>query len=166
LSSTPCLACKDAPASAFYVSPRSLANILQCHEKVHWIDRRRDEVKMLIEGPRLVVLGMNGQGPEAGDLGGPQSALQDILEQARANSPARPHEGYGQTRQNHQRDRVVGHTFSESLGCIVEADIAEHQRGIFWHNSDTLLAREPAGCAPRISPNCPMSYFHEERIPT
>src|SRR5712692_7975164 len=55
------------------LSPASRADqgpdILQQHEQMHGIAGRRDEIEAFVESPRLIVLGVDGEGPKAGDLG-------------------------------------------------------------------------------------------------
>src|SRR5258708_11324982 len=64
------ICCGDPPGKAeIALRADQRADILQQHEEVHGIAGRRDEIEALVESPRLIVLGVDGEGPKAGNLG-------------------------------------------------------------------------------------------------
>ena len=46
---------------------------------MHGIAGRRDEIEAFVEGPRLIILGVDGEGPKAGNLGRRKRSLNRIV---------------------------------------------------------------------------------------
>src|SRR5216683_7175229 len=73
--------CGDPPGKAeLALRADQRADILQQHEEVHGIAGRRDEIEAFVEGPRLIILGVDGEGPQASNLGRRESPGERVLQ--------------------------------------------------------------------------------------
>ena len=57
---------------------------------MHGIAGRRDEVEAFVEGPRLIILGVDGEGPKAGDLGRRERPGERVLQKTGPDPFSRP----------------------------------------------------------------------------
>ncbi|HLN03864.1 MAG TPA: hypothetical protein VK335_31550 [Bryobacteraceae bacterium] len=83
-------------------------HVLEQNEQVHPVDGRGDEVEFLIEAPGFLVLSVNGERANAGNVGSLQCALHRIPQERFAHPLALPAAIHGQARQQHDRARDGG----------------------------------------------------------
>ena len=60
---------------------------------MHGIAGRRDEIEAFVEGPRLIILGVDGEGPKAGDLGRRECPGERVLQKTGPDPLAGPAAG-------------------------------------------------------------------------
>jgi len=89
---------------------------------MHLVRRRWPEVEMLIECSRIIVLGMQDDGPNSGDVGSLQCAQQRIFEQPDTQAPSLSVDADRQPRQYHQRDGVTPGFSAIGAFCPLVAD--------------------------------------------
>jgi len=80
------------------------------------------KIKVLVEPPSLVILGMRNQRADSGDIGRLQGAPHGVREKRRANALALPGEVSRQARQPHDWNRMAGH----SLGHADRGRLVRH----------------------------------------
>lgn len=69
------------------------------------------EVEVLVEAPRLIVLRVNEDGSDAGDVGGLQSSGQGVVQERRAQAPALGGVIDGEAGKQHDWNGVAGQAF-------------------------------------------------------
>src|SRR6266849_6063833 len=113
-------------------------DILQQHEQMHGIAGRRDEIEAFVEGPRLIILGVDCEGPKAGDLGRRERPGERVLQKTGPDPLAGPAAGDREAREDHQGNRMPGDALAQPLRCILIVHVPERQRV----EADNLILRE------------------------
>ena len=112
---------------------------------MHWIGGGRDEFEFLIEASGLLILGMNGEGADAGNLSRLQGALHRILQQRLSYSLAVPVAIDRKTRQQHDWHRMARQSLGEPFRRFLAGDVADGERVIaddsITHEADIGLSR-------------------------
>jgi hypothetical protein len=88
----------------------------------------RHKSKPLVEGSRVVILGVPRHRSHASNVGGLERSQHGVFEQPRTEPLALPARGDGQTREQHQRNRMLGESFSEALWRVVVIDLSHDKR--------------------------------------
>ena len=113
-------------------------DILQQHEQMHGIAGRRDEIEAFVEGPRLIILGVDSEGPKAGDLGRRERPGERVLQKTGPDPFSRPSAGDREAREDHQGNRMPGDALAQPLRRIFVRYVPERQRV----EADNLVFRE------------------------
>ena len=82
---------------------------------MHGIAGRRDEIEALVEGPCLIILGVDGEGPKAGDLGRRERPGERVLQKTGPDPFSRP----GEASQDHQGNRMPGDALAQPFRRIL-----------------------------------------------
>src|SRR6266852_4805244 len=136
---TRAICCGDPPGKAeLALRADQRADILQQHEEVHGIAGRRDEIEAFVEGPRLVILGVDSEGPKAGDLGRRERPGERVLQKTGPDPFSRPGAGDREAREDHQGNWMPGDALAQPLRCILIVHVPERQRV----EADNLVLRE------------------------
>src|SRR6516164_2113730 len=67
-----------------------------------------DEIEALVEGPCLIILGVDGEGSKAGDLGRRERSGERVLQETGPDPFSRPRAGDREAREDHQGNRMPG----------------------------------------------------------
>lgn len=86
---------------------------------------RRGKVELLVVGPRCIILGVDGEGAYAADLGGLQRPKDRVSQQRPADSFLLPVLPDGKASQQHDGNRVARQTFAEALRHAVILDLTD-----------------------------------------
>gem|GEM_PF-4135347 len=78
--------------------------------------RFSSETKTPVESGCLVVKGVGQQGSYPGLFGNPQCAPDRILEEPSSNTATLMAERHAKPNENHDRNRVISHTFPDTVG--------------------------------------------------
>jgi hypothetical protein len=97
-----------------------------------------DEIEAFVEGPRLVILGVDSEGPKAGDFGRRERPGERILQKTGPDPFSRPGAGDRKAREDHQGNRMPGDALAQPLRCILIVHVPERQRV----EADNLVLRE------------------------
>src|SRR6266516_5778745 len=103
-------------------------DILQQHEEVHGIAGRSDEIEAFVEGPCLIIFGVDGEGPKAGDLGRRQRPDERVLQKAGPDPFSGPSAVDRETGEDHQGNRMPGDALAQPLRRILVSYVPERQR--------------------------------------
>src|SRR5467141_3483202 len=105
---------------------------------MHGIAGRRDEIEALVEGPCLIILGVDGEGPKAGNLGRRERSGNRILQKTGPDPFSRPGAGDREASEDHQGNRMPGDALAQPLRRILVSYVPERQRV----EADNLVLRE------------------------
>src|SRR5258705_3920850 len=105
---------------------------------MHGIAGRSDEVEAFVEGPHLIILGVDCEGLKAGDLGRRERPGVRVLQKTGPDPFSRPGAGNREAREDHQGNRMPGDALAQPLRYILVSYIPERQRV----EADYLVFRE------------------------
>lgn len=70
---------------------------------------------------------MNGERTNAGDVGSLKRPAHCVLEQAGSDAPTVPRTGNCETCKQHDRNRMTGEAFGQTLRCAIVLDLTDHE---------------------------------------
>src|SRR6516162_3657043 len=105
---------------------------------MHGIAWRSYEIEALVEGPCLIILGVDGKGAKAGDLGRRERSGERVLQKTGPDPFSRPRAGDREAREDHQGNRMPGDALAQPLRCILVVHVPERQ----CVKADHLVIRE------------------------
>jgi hypothetical protein len=100
---------------------------------VQRIGGRRDEIELFVILPRLIVLGVNRQSADAGDICRLQGAQNGVAEKSAADALPLPIFVNSETSQQHDRNRMLCQTFAKPFRCVGIFQLARCQAVITNH---------------------------------
>lgn len=112
---------------------------------MHWVGRRGDEIEFQIKAPRLFILRMHCKRPDASDVGRLKRAQHRVFEQRLAHALAVPAMVYGETREQHDGNRMARQTFGQALRRVVAYHMAD---------SKSVIADDGIPCDTEICLGC------------
>ncbi len=95
--------------------------------------RGGSETKTPVESGCLVVKGVGQQGSYPGLFGNPQCAPDRILEEPSSNTVTLMAERHGKPNENHDRNRVISHTFPDTVGGIQGGHFSDRQAVVSYN---------------------------------
>src|SRR6516165_5998568 len=105
---------------------------------MHGIAWRSYEIEALVEGPCLIILGVDGEGAEAGDLGRRERSGERALQETGPDPFSRPGAGDREAREDHQGNRMPGDALAQPRRRILMVHVPERQ----CVKADHLVLRE------------------------
>ncbi len=99
---------------------------------------RGNKAEVLIESPGLVVLRVNRERPDAGNICSLKGAEHCIFEKTGAESLPLPGDRDRETGEQHDRHWMTSQAFGQALGSVVIFDLADHKRVV----ADDLIIRQ------------------------
>ena len=152
-----------AGGTATHAVVESMSRPLSCFSQIFdqqvqvvRVGRAWIKIEMLIEAPGLVVLGMNNDRADTGNLGSLKSSGKGIMQQGRSQSfPFGPVVD-GEPGEQHHRNRVAGQTFHHSGGrlgvsngshcqAVIADDLFVSQRDIGLRAAGRLVVQGKTG---------------------
>jgi hypothetical protein len=115
-------------ASHEFLTLPSSAKVLQQTEEVIRVARQGAEAEMFVERTCFVILGVNSERANAGDVRGLQCSLHGVLEHAGAEALALPGYRARKTGEEHDGNRVTGEALGQTLRSRVILDLPDDQR--------------------------------------
>jgi hypothetical protein len=82
----------------------------------------------IVEGSRVVIFRVHRHRSYSSNVGRVERSQRGVFEQPRTEPLAMPARGDGQAREQHQRNRMLGESFSEALWRVVVLDLSHDKR--------------------------------------
>jgi len=121
------------------------ANIFQQAEQMVGIGWRRNKIEVFIKGSSPVVLGVDGEGANTGNVSRLKRAQHCVFEQGRPKSLPLPCQSDGKTSQQHDRNRMTGESLGQAFMSAFVHNLP-HNQGVV---AGYLIVRQH-----EISPGC------------
>jgi catechol 2,3-dioxygenase-like lactoylglutathione lyase family enzyme len=119
---------RRAEAGALRLPSRCEPDILDYHEQMPRVGRRRREAEVPVERNGPVVLGVNRERAYADDLSDLERAPERVKQQAGANPAALGVDVDGEAREHQERNRMTGHSLDDALGSLRVLNFAGDDR--------------------------------------
>ncbi len=121
----PLIAIQPSPLGMFEVDTHTTLELVASESldvfdqqvKVESVRRRRNESEMLIEPAGVLVLGVDRQGADAGDVGGLECPQHRILEQTSTDPSALRSATDREPREQHDRHGMAGQALGQPFGA-------------------------------------------------
>lgn len=101
------------------------ADVFEQDEEVQGVGGGGDEVEMFVEAAGGFVFGVDGEGADAGDVGGLEGALHGVAQEGFADALALPAKVDGEAGEEHDRDGMLCEALGEARGSVFEGDVAD-----------------------------------------
>jgi len=98
------------------------------------VARKRREAEVFVKRPGFIVLGVNRERTNTGDIRGLQRSLHRVLEQPRPKAFALPRCRDGQPGEEHDRNGITGEALDEAFGRCGIFDLADDKRVVTGDN--------------------------------
>ena len=135
--------CAGPPTATALLSRNDAAHVLEQNKQMHRIDRGRNEIEVFIETSGILILCMNREGTNSGNIGGLQGTLHGVSKQCLADSLTLPTSIHPQTGEEHDRYRMPRETLGQPawrlfLGHLTHSKSVKADDGII-DNADVGL---------------------------